>query len=182
MERWREVADTGGKILVSDQGRVKSLLRDERILKTQTDKKGYSRIRITIDRQKRSYKVHRLVAQAFIPNPDGKAQVNHKDGDKSNNAVENLEWNSSKENCNHAIKSGLWDSVTEGARRENERRKKAVVATKISTQETIRFESVRAAEKYVGSRHVTDVLKGKRTKTKGYQFVYAEGGDAICHS
>ena len=55
--------------MISSEGRVRSLLRDDRILKQSADKKGYMRIRATIDRVKRSYKVHRLVAEAFISNP-----------------------------------------------------------------------------------------------------------------
>ena len=53
MEVWREIPDTDGKLLVSDQGRVKSMLRDGRILKTQRDKKGYHRLRVTISRVKK---------------------------------------------------------------------------------------------------------------------------------
>jgi hypothetical protein len=60
------------------------------ILKTQKDKKGYERASITINRVKHTYKLHRVVAMTFIPNPDKLPQVNHIDGDKRNNAPENL--------------------------------------------------------------------------------------------
>ena len=63
MEQWKEIEGTGGKILVSNQGRIKSLLRDGRILKATPDKKGYLRLRVTLDRKKYVYKVHRLVAR-----------------------------------------------------------------------------------------------------------------------
>ena len=87
MEIWKPITGTKGFIEVSNEGRVRSLLRGSpRVLKTQTDNKGYHRLRVTIEREKMSYKVHREVAKAFIPNPDNLPQVNHKDGDKNNNA------------------------------------------------------------------------------------------------
>lgn len=67
------------------------------------DSNGYHRVYA----DGRGYLVHRLVAEAFIPNPDGKPQVNHKDGDKRNNSVENLEWATQSENTQHAYDSGL---------------------------------------------------------------------------
>lgn len=182
MERWKEVPNTNGKILISDKGRVRSLLRDDRILKTQKDRKGYPRVRITINRKKRAYRVHRLVASAFIPNPENKPQVNHIDGNKNNNCVGNLEWCDGRENCRHAIDNGLWESVFRGSMIENEKRKRPVIATNILTGEVKRFASVSDAQRFVGSRHVTDVLKGKRKKAMGYTFEYAEGGDASCRS
>ena len=176
MEHWKVVEGTQGALEVSDLGRVKSNLRDGRILKTQPDKKGYHRLRMTINRKKYSFKLHRLVAQAFIPNPENKPQVNHIDGDKNNNAVSNLEWVSNKENAHHAISNGLWSSVLEGSRKENDSRKKPIVAIKDGV--VTEFSSVADAERALGSRHITDVLKGKRQQAKGYRFAYKEGGDA----
>lgn len=104
MEEWRPVEGTDGRIEVSNEGRVRSLLRGEPyILKATPDNKGYLRIRITLDRAKYSYKVHRIVAKAFIPNPDGYPQVNHKDGNKSNNRIENLEWVTNRQNVIHSF-------------------------------------------------------------------------------
>lgn len=177
MEKWKVVEGTDGALEVSSLGRVKSNLRDGRILKTQKDSKGYHRLRITINRKKMSFKVHRIVAQAFIANPDNKPQVNHIDGNKDNNAVSNLEWATNKENAHHARESGLWDSVIEGSKRENESRKRPITATNYETGETLVFDSISQAEKALGSRHITDVLKGKRRQAKGYVFAYREGGD-----
>lgn len=180
MEIWRPIEGTKGFIEVSNEGRVRSLLTGKpRVLKAQADKKGYQRVKVTVERQNRTFKVHREVAKAFIPNPDNLPQVNHKDGIKSNNAADNLEWITNRDNAHHAIKNGLWDSVFSGSMRENERRKRPVIG-RIEYMDSVvckRFDSVSAAERYVGSRHVVDVLKGKRSHVKGWTFRY-EGGDA----
>lgn len=175
MEHWKDVEGTFGLLEVSDMGRVRSNMRDGRILKATPDNKGYMRLHVTIKRQRRSYKVHRLVAEAFIPNPENKPQVNHIDGDKTNNAASNLEWATNKENAHHAWNNGLWENVYLGSLKENESRKKPVIAYKdgIATE----YGSVADAERAIGSRHITDVLKGKRKQAKGYTFAYKEGGD-----
>jgi hypothetical protein len=177
METWKPIAGTKGFIEVSDHGRVRSLLRGEpHILKTQPDKKGYHRIRVTIEREKLSYKVHREVAKAFISNPYNLPQVNHKDGNKNNNGCDNLEWVTNKENAHHAIANGLWDNVYAGTLKANERRKTPVVAWCVTEDGTCSkyFGSVSEAERFFDSRHVSDVLKGKRSHVKGWRFRYAE--------
>lgn len=169
MEKWKVVAGTDGAIEVSTLGRVKSNLRDGRILKQQKDKKGYCRLRVTINQQKHSYKVHRLVATAFIPNPNGLSQVNHIDGDKENNAVSNLEWVSNEENAHHAVSHGLWANVFAASRNANESRKTAVISIN-SSGERKRFESISDAERYYNSRHISDVINGKRSHAAGCRF------------
>jgi hypothetical protein len=180
MEVWKPIEKTKGLIEVSNEGRVRSLLRGSpRVLKTQTDKKGYHRVRISVEREKVTYKIHREVAKAFLPNPDGLPQVNHKDGNKDNNCADNLEWVTNRENSHHAIENGLWESFFDGAKRENEKRKRPVVGFFAGEGTSLckRFESVSDAERYVDSRHISDVLKGKRSHVKGWTFRY-EGGDA----
>ena len=175
MEHWKAVPNTNEKIFVSDMGRCKSLLRgSERILKMQADNKGYLRIRVTIDRKKMTFKVHREVAKAFIDNPENLPQVNHIDGNKNNNSVSNLEWVTNQENAIHAVKNGLWDTVFEAANKSNELRKKPVVGK--CGDVTKRFSSVSEAQRFLDSRHITDVLKGKRDHVKGWTFTYT-GGD-----
>ena len=92
---------------MSNLGRVRSLKTARtRILKLRLDSDGY----LTACLYKKGVKypaVHRLVAKAFIPNPEDKPTVNHIDGDKKNNCVENLEWATHKENLDHAINTGL---------------------------------------------------------------------------
>lgn len=180
MEVWKPIEKTKGLIEVSNEGRVRSLLRGyPRVLKTQTDKKGYHRVRVSVEREKVTYKIHREVAKAFLPNPDGLPQVNHKDGNKENNSASNLEWVTNTENARHAINMGLWNNVFESVQKENERRKRPVIGTRLleSGITVKRFESVSEAERYLDSRHVSDVLKGKRSHVKGWTFRY-EGGDA----
>lgn len=78
------------------------------ILKPAKDKKGYLRVALIKDGVLVTHKVHRLVALTFIPNPEGKPQVNHINGIKSDNNIENLEWCTPKENTSHAIKHGIF--------------------------------------------------------------------------
>lgn len=77
------------------------------MLKLHTDKDGYLGVKLYISRKYKSYRVHRLVAFAFIPNPENKPLVNHKDGLKDNNVLSNLEWATESENQRHAFETGL---------------------------------------------------------------------------
>ena len=91
---------------VSDKGRVKSIgYCKERILSPGKHSKGYLQVELYKNGDRKMCKVHRLVAQAFIPNPDNLTQVNHKDEDKENNSVQNLEWCSSKYNANFGTRT-----------------------------------------------------------------------------
>jgi hypothetical protein len=112
-EQWKAVADSNGEYSISDHGRVKSYKGGmERILKPSLTREfGYFRIAIRINDKIKTIRVHRLVAEAFLPNPDNKPQVNHKDGNKLNNHVSNLEWSTSKENLQHAWENGMCEST-----------------------------------------------------------------------
>lgn len=96
------------KYEVSTIGNIKSFNgKAPRILKPSPNKNGYLRVCIYIGDKKKNCFVHRLVAQAFIPNPDNKPEVNHKNGIKTDNRVENLEWVTTSENVQHAFDTGL---------------------------------------------------------------------------
>ena len=99
IENWKEIAGYEGLYLVSDQGRVKSMWHDkERILKPQDTSRGYFQVALCKDDKVNRLLVHRLVAEAFIKNPNNLDTVNHKDDMKTNNIVSNLEWMSREDN------------------------------------------------------------------------------------
>ena len=99
IENWKAIAGYEGLYEVSDQGRVKSLkYGKEKILKPHKDGWGYPHVILCKDGKQKTLKVHRLVAEAFIPNPNNLATVNHKDEVKTNNAATNLEWMSIVDN------------------------------------------------------------------------------------
>lgn len=93
---------------VSDLGIVRNK-NSKVILNGSPDKRGYIMLTLHIDGKSRSTLLHRIVAKTFIPNPDNKPTVNHKDGNKRNNAVSNLEWATHQENIIHALRTGLRD-------------------------------------------------------------------------
>lgn len=119
-EEWRDIAGYEGLYMVSNTGEIKSLVgwnghkhvKREKILQKSLTTTGYYKIELTKSKDKKSKKVHRLVAAAFIPAVIGKEYINHKDGNPLNNFVENLEWCTQKENINHAYKTGLKKSST----------------------------------------------------------------------
>lgn len=109
IEEWRPIDGYEDCYYASDWGRVKSLNYNhtgkEKLLKYAVDKKGYLYVVLCKDGKRKNKKIHQLVAIAFIPNPDGLPQVNHKDEDKTNNRVENLEWCTHEYNINYGTRN-----------------------------------------------------------------------------
>jgi hypothetical protein len=110
-ETWKNIIDYEGLYQVSNFGNVKSLgnefTRKERLLKLSPQSKGYLTVVLQKNTTRKMVLVHRLVAEYFIPNIDNKPQVNHINGIKTDNRIENLEWVSHRENLNHAIENNL---------------------------------------------------------------------------
>lgn len=106
IEQWKDIDGFEGLYKVSNYGSVKRLGRTERELKPRMCK-GYETVCLCKNGIRSNRRINRLVALAFIPNPENKPEVNHKDGNKRNNAASNLEWSTASENQKHARTTGL---------------------------------------------------------------------------
>ena len=110
-EIWKDIEGYFGLYQISNLGRVKSLGNGkthnskEHLLKLEKDKYKYSIVCLCKQGKMKRYKVHRLVAQHFIHNPNNLEQINHIDEDKTNNCVSNLEWCDAKHNCNYGTRN-----------------------------------------------------------------------------
>ena len=117
-EIWKDIEGYEGLYQVSNLGRVKSLKyrqsNNENILKPQVDGGGYLMVHLWKDKKPKAMKVHRLVAQAFIPNPDSLPEVNHKSEVKTENTVDEIEWCNHKYNCNYGSRN-----IRSGEKRKN---------------------------------------------------------------
>lgn len=102
-EQWRDVPGYEGLYQVSDMGRVRNRKR-RRHLRPSVKKSGYAQVTLSKDGVSAYYSIHRVVASAFLPNPGELPQVNHKNGDKLDNRLANLEWCSASENQQHRHK------------------------------------------------------------------------------
>ena len=130
MEEWRAVPGYEGLYEVSNKGNVRNVRRNT-LLRLSKDCYGYIQVSLYKNGRRTGLRVHRLVTEAFLPNPDNLPEVNHKDEDKTNNRVENLEWCDHKYNMNYgtrniraketAIKNGYWSSLS---KEEKEERRK----------------------------------------------------------
>lgn len=111
IEIWKDIDGYEGLYEVSDLGRIKSLKRN-RFMNGYISL--YQEVKLTKNKSYIPFLVHRIVATEFIPNPENKEEVNHKNGIKTDNRAVNLEWNTPKENMEHAVRTGLKNHSGEG--------------------------------------------------------------------
>ena len=173
MEEWKEIKGFEGKYAVSNMGNVKRLeqykrcgkyggqtLINEQIVKPYKNFRGYYRVYLSVNGKNYPRFVHRLVAEAFVPNGEKKPQVNHIDGNKENNNVANLEWVTNQENNIHAFDIGLKQG------------KKVII---VETNEV--FNSIRSCARAINGSDsmVSKSLNGYTNKPyKGYHFKFFE--------
>jgi len=169
-EEWRMVSDYEGLYMVSNLGRIKSLnykkTGKEEFLKQKTTKKlGYKIVTLSKNGNKEFKRVHRLVAQAFIPNPDNLPCINHKDENPSNNRVENLEW------CSYKYNNCYGDRLKKSAAK-----KSIKICQYTKTGEVINvWSSAMEIERQLGFSHenLAKCCKGKIKSAYGFVWKYA---------
>ena len=172
IEIWKDIKGYEGFYQVSTLGRVKSLSRKiwngsgwktskEFIMSAPVDRVGYPVVALQDKPRKRYARVHRLVAETFIPNPNNYRVVNHLDLNKTNNNVTNLEWCTHKHNSDDAREKGAFD---------NQMRMVRIV----ETGEVFRSERDCARAINGDYRHVSDCVRGKIKTHKGYHIESVE--------
>lgn len=184
-EIWLPVVGYEGLYEISSHGRIKSLsrvdargwLRRERMLRPGTVADGYLQVSLRRDGESKAFLVHRLVALAFVGNPDGLPIINHKNGARQDNRSENLEWCSQLQNVRHSIErlGRKPPRVYRGAEHGSSKNVLAISGS----GERLEFGSASEAAKHVGVDPSTISLccTGKLNGAKGWKFSYAKGAE-----
>lgn len=189
-ERWADIVGYEGRYRVSSAGNVLSVghsivdsagrirVFPDKIITPcygRNPRHAYAHINLNKpDGTQQRVRIHRLVAEAFIPNPEGLPQVNHKDGNKANNNVENLEWCSIRDNLLHSFRTGLHPNE----KFEKEAGKRAVIVVS-PDGECTRFDTVNEAAAFMGYKypsHLSRDLHVRGGKCKDGYFAYREDG------
>lgn len=168
MENWKEIPKTNGYYWASDFGRIWSARTG--VLKTPPSNKGYPHFNMCQNGSSKRGIVHRVVAELFIENPKNAPQVNHKNGIKHDNRVENLEWVTNDENRIHflTVLGGNYNV-------KPSKRKKRVFAKNIQSGEIIEFGGIRECARYLGIPYqaVQGIChKRNKYKYKGWTFYF----------
>ena len=181
-EIWKPIREFEGLYEVSNLGQVRSVDRKcnihhnstrnakGKILKPDVSKFGYKRVALSKENNVRRYLVHRLVADAFIPNPNNYPIVNHKDEDPGNCSVSNLEWCDASYNnsYNGGYSKRLGARKTRGTAKTDPR---PVIATSVKDGSEIRYDSISDAQRD-GFHNAGLAVRGLRPTCKGYRFRY----------
>ena len=204
-EVWKPVVGYEGLYEVSNMGRVKSLgngksnnssYSKERILKGRKTHRGYLRVNLYKNNKAKDYYIHRLVAEAFIPNIDNLPCINHKDENPKNNHVTNLEWVTYKENNNYGTHNEKVAEKLRGRKQSEEsnkkraeklkgrkhseesikKRSKPVIGIDRITGLIVEFTSIMEASRQLGinSGNITKCCKGKYKSMGGFYWYYAD--------
>ena len=177
MEEWRDVIGYEGLYQVSNLGRVKSMY-DERhkkyrelILTPFMNDNGYFRVGLCKDGEKKVFLVHRLVAMTFIPNPENLPEVNHKDEDKTNDVVSNIEWCDRKYN----IKYGTRNKRISEALTNGKLSKRVLQINKDTGEVIMEWPSAHEVERQLGysNAHISKCCLGKYSQVYGFKWKYA---------
>lgn len=173
IEEWKPIKDYIGYYEVSTLGRIRSVnryvkngvsgyLRKGKILKPSTHLNGYLFVRLCKNGVYKYFSVHRLVALNFIKQPNINLDVNHKDGNKINNHVDNLEWITRSENVLHALDNGLANRKSISA---------PIRCINIKTKQQMYFKSMREAERNGFSQSsISSCINGKQKTHKGFKW------------
>ena len=153
----KDIKGFEGLYMISSDGEIISSYKNGKVLKHKIDKQGYHEISLYKDNKNHYFKVHRLVAQAFIPNTENKPQINHIDGNKSNNSVSNLEWATGFENQQHSIKTGL-RVMPKGEKHCNYGKRGSLVHNSklvLNKENGVFYESVKEAAESINMKYAT---------------------------
>jgi len=162
-EAWKDIPGYEGLYKISDLGNIYSTITNK-IRKLMRDKDGYLQLNLCKNKEVWQQKVHRLVAQTFIPNVNNYKEINHKDENKANNSVINLEWCTRKYNMNYGNRSFI----------AAEKRCMPVIQTDLSGNEIARYKSVKEAARHIKKyqSNISRCCRGMRSMAYGYKWGY----------
>lgn len=190
MEQWKPIEFGNGRFSVSNTGKVKNNVTGK-ILAQQIQNSGYYMVHLNYQGRRKASTVHRLVAIAFISNPDMKSMVDHIDCNKVNNNASNLRWVTAGENGQYASENGLFTNAGVKAKErmsvigkqyakqntayllaETERRKRPVIQLTLTGEFIKEWPSTRAVRDSKIASNINKVLKGLYKQSGGYKWVY----------
>jgi hypothetical protein len=170
-EKWLPIKGFGGNYEVSNLGRIRSYCWNREVIrKVHIGTTGYFEITLHDKMKQKRCKVHRLVALAFIPKVKGKTMVNHKNGLKTDNRVENLEWCTMSENSMHAYATCLSKPAWTGKFGQKNKTAKLVGQFTKDGKKIMEFYGAREAQRKTGVafRNISQVCVGERPSAGGY--------------